>query len=231
MYRSRLKKTFALVTTVSLLGFSTAAGAAVFQQGVDPSVPTDDPMGTPVFTGTLLDDVTASGGGDSATVSSANLDRNLSITTGAAPQTLTIEGISFNLRGGTSTTEQTVSVEIIYFGNDGSFNSTADNVNVGTATATLTFVATDQYTAVFDTPLESTFVATDNRFRFNISSTGSLRFKTFTTSESPSGQGGVKVSVGGTSIPEPGSMALMGLGGLLILARRRNPAACISDLH
>ena len=203
----------ALAATFAGLAVAPASLAAVFAEGADPTL---------TFANTLVDDVTPSGGGDSSVSSAFNIDRNLDIITGPTAQTLTITGIALNFRTDTSDAPQEITVNVVYFGNDGVYSASADNVDLGTRTATLDFGTTDQYTAVFDTPMTAEFIATQNRFRFNITATGSMRVKTWTAAQSPSGQGGAKLSVGGTSVvPEPGSMALVGLGGLLVAARRK----------
>ena len=205
-----------LAAAAAVLGLGTTSRAAVFVEGADP---------TTTFDSLLLDDVTPTGGGDTPVQSNFAPPRSLAINTGTGDQIVTITGIGLNVRPGTSTTAQTVTVNVTYLGADGTLGGSADNVDFGSASATLQFAGTvDQYTAVFDTPLTAQIDAANDRFLFEISTTGDLRLKTHPTAgDSPSGQAGLKLSVGGSSqaVPEPGSFALLTAGGLLVLARRR----------
>ncbi|MEM1026767.1 MAG: PEP-CTERM sorting domain-containing protein [Planctomycetota bacterium] len=204
----RLNYAASVAIAASLAG---AANAAMFVKGADP---------TTTFADLLLDDVTPSTGQDSATAMVFNPGRALDITTGSGPQTVTITGVGFNFRGGTSTDLEDVTITITYFGDDGNVGLTDDNVLIGSETVQLQFDGTDQYTVVFDTPMTATVPAGDDRFRISLSSTGNMRFKVWNPTQSPSGQNGIKVSVGGTAVPEPASLALAGLGGLMVLRRR-----------
>ena len=72
----------------------------------------------------------------------------------------------------------------------------------------------DEYAAVFDNPITGQIDGENNRFRIALESTGNMRFKSWNALQSPSGQNGLKLSVGGTAalvVPEPGSLALVGL--------------------
>ncbi|QDT69331.1 hypothetical protein MalM25_22670 [Planctomycetes bacterium MalM25] len=190
--------------------------AAMFVAGADP---------TTTFSDLLIDDVTMGSGQDTGTATTFTPARNLDVPTGMGPVDISITGIGLNPRGGTSTTEETVTVEITYFGADNNFGLAADNVVLGSRTATLQYLgAVDQYTAVFDTPITGQIDGVEDRFRIAISSTGNLRFKSWNAVQSPSGENGLKVSVGGTAtlaIPEPTSMALLGLLGLATTFKRR----------
>ena len=200
----------------AVLVMGSAADAAMFVEGADP---------TTTFASLLLDDVTPTTGGDSATATSFNPQRNLDIPTGSGPVEVTITGLGLNPRGGTSTNVETVSIEVIYLGADGGTGGT-DNVSLGTETATLQYGGVvDEYTAVFDNPLVATLDGVEDRFQFRISSTGNMRFKVWNPTQSPSGQNGIKMSVGGTAvvIPEPTTIALgtVGLIGVVVCRRRR----------
>ena len=74
---------------------------------------------------------------------------------------------------------------------------------------------------VFDTPMVATIDGVNDRFRFDLVSTGTMRLKGWSIAESPSGQFGPKLSVGGSFVPEPASLSLLAVGGLLALPRRR----------
>ncbi|MEM6854747.1 MAG: PEP-CTERM sorting domain-containing protein [Planctomycetota bacterium] len=215
MFRLLSRKTLAVATAATMVGLVTSADAAVFVTGDSTTIFAAD--------GLLIDDAQPSGGADSATVTSITPARNLAITTGIGPQTLTVTGIGLNFRGGTVAGPETVTVTVTYFGADNNFGLSADNVLIGSATAELTFTGTNEYVAVFDDPIVGVFDGEEDRFRIAIESTGNMRFKTHTVGSAPSGEGGIKISLGGSSVPvpEPGSLALVSLGGLLIAARRR----------
>lgn len=200
---------------LTLMELNVASGA-MFVEGADP---------TTTFANLLLDDVTAGTGGDTATSTSFSPSRNLAVPTGSGDTVVTITGIGLNPRGGTATTEETVTVEVVYLGADASAGGT-DNVSLGTETATLEYLGSvDQYSAVFDNPIVGVTDGVEDRFRFFISSTGNLRFKTFNAGQAPSGEGGLKLSVGGTAVvvPEPNTIALatLSLIGALLSKRRR----------
>lgn len=209
-----------LLSAIAALGTAAAAvpsQAAMFVAGADP---------TTTFASVLLDDVTQGSGQDTNTATVFTPARDLDIPTGMGPVDLSITGIGLNPRGGTATTEETVTVTFTYFGADNSFN-TADDQLIGSETATLQYAgAVDQYTAVFDNPIEAQIDGLENRFRVAIESTGNLRFKSWNAAQSPSGQNGLKVSVGGTAtvVPEPASAALAGLllTALGAVTRRRD---------
>lgn len=206
--------TACVAVAVASLGATSAFGAAMFVAGADP---------TTTFANLLLDDVTPGTGQDTSTATAFNPSRDLAVPTGSGATEVTITGIGLNPRGGTATTEETVSIEVIYLGADASAAGT-DNVSLGTETATLQYLGSvNEYSAVFDNPIVGITDGVEDRFQFRISSTGNLRFKTWNAAQSPSGQNGLKLSVGGSArvIPEPTTVAFAGLGFLGVLASRK----------
>lgn len=215
MKRMQLTLAQAILAIAGLLIVSNAAQAtSMFVAGADP---------TTTFSNLLLDDVTPTSGQDTSTSMMFSPSRNLNVPTGMGPTEVTITGIGLNPRGGTAATEETVTVEVVYLGADASAAGT-DNVSLGTRTATLQYLgAVTEYTAVFDTPIVGMTDGVEDRFRFFIGSTGNLRFKSWNATQSPSGQNGLKLSVGGSAavIPEPTSMAL-GMIALLTMTLKRS---------
>lgn len=217
MKRNRFSiRLLATTAVLATLAFGSTASAATFVAGADP---------TTTFASLLIDDVTPGTGGDTATSTMFSPSRNLDVPTGSGPTEVTITGIGLNPRGGTSTNLETVSVEVVYLGADGAAGGT-DNVSLGTETATLQYLGSvDQYTAVFDNPIVGITDGVEDRFRFFISSTGNMRFKTFNPMQAPSGQQGLKLSVGGSAavIPEPTAITLVALSLVGVCGlRRRN---------
>lgn len=202
---------------IAMLAVALPAQAAMFVAGADP---------TTTFTNLLLDDVTSGGGFDTATQTSFNPARDLDIPTGQGDVDISITGIGLNFRSPTSTALETVTVTITYLGADGGTGGT-DNVLLGSQSATLEFLGpVDEYSAVFDTPITGTIDGVEDRFLISISSTGNMRFKGFTAAQSPSGQNGLKVSVGGTAtlvgaVPEPSTALLLGSLVLCACTNRR----------
>lgn len=211
---------FKFITTLGaalccLLQSESTQATSMFVAGADP---------TTTFSNLLLDDVTPGTGQDTSTSMMFSPSRNLDVPTGSGPTEITITGIGLNPRGGTATTEETVTVEVVYLGADASAAGT-DNVSLGTRTATLQYLgAVDEYTAVFDTPIVGMTDGVEDRFRFFIGSTGNMRFKTWNTTQSPSGEGGLKLSVGGSAVvvPEPTAVALGAIALLGIAVKRRH---------
>ena len=196
-----------------LLASEAAQATSMFVAGADP---------TTTFSNLLLDDVTPTTGQDTSTAMMFSPSRDLDVPTGMGPTEVTITGIGLNPRGGTATTEETVTVEVVYLGADASAAGT-DNVSLGTRTATLQYLgAVTEYTAVFDTPIVGMTDGVEDRFRFFIGSTGNLRFKTWNAAQSPSGQNGLKLSVGGTAtvIPEPTSIGLAAIALMSLTVKR-----------
>ena len=156
----------------------------------------------------LLFDEARTGGGDTATqnafsparflVANEGTHNNWSsgLTIGEAG-TITIDGMGFALRGGTTAT--IVTITVIYLGEDGAVG-TADDEIVGVATDDLNYSVVAEYAWRFTTPMTFDWDGLNNRFRFEMTGIdGTLRFKQRPMNESPSGQGGLTLSVAGST--------------------------------
>ena len=179
----------------------------------------------------MLFDEARAGGGDTAAQAAFNPTRSLvgvngsndnfaaGLATGNAGA-VTFSGVGFALRGGTTATEAQLTIR--YLGADGNFGSADDEV-VGTVTDSINFTATGEYAWRFDNSLQFDWDGLNDRFRFElVGLDGNLRFKQRAVNESPSGQGGLTFSVGGSfsAVPEPTSAGLC-CGLLLFTATRR----------
>ena len=159
----------------------------------------------------LLFDEARTGGGDTATQNSFTPSRFLEPNAGTnsnwaaglvpgAPATITVDGMGFALRGGTTAT--IMSVTVIYLGADGAVG-TADDEIVGIATDDLNYSSVNEYAWRFSAPMKFEWDGLNNRFRFEMTGIdGALRFKQRPTNESPSGQGGLTISVAGSMASE-----------------------------
>ncbi|MCA9234418.1 MAG: hypothetical protein KDA44_03055 [Planctomycetales bacterium] len=187
----------------------------------------------------LLFDEARTGGGDTAAAAVFNPVRSLDAVSGTndnwadglspgAAGSVTFTGLGFPLRGGTTATR--IGLTIKYLGADGVFGGTDDEV-VGSVSDDLNFSPTSEYVWKFDAPLSFDWDGLATNFRFEISGLdGDLRFKSRPASESPSGAGGLPLSVGGsftrTGVPEPCSLALAAFSvagvGIVALRKRRS---------
>ncbi len=157
--------------------------------------------------GGLLFDEARTGGGDTAAQGSFNPSRFLEPNAGSndnwadglVPGTggmITITGLGLPFRGGTTAT--IVTVTVTYLGADGMVNTNDDEI-VGIATDDLNYSVVGEYAWQFTTPMEFDWDGLNNRFRFAITGIdGNVRFKSRPVNESPSGQGGIPMSVGGS---------------------------------
>ena len=182
----------------------------------------------------LLFDETRAGGGDTSAAAAFSPSRFLQANSGANDNwasglpngqagVVTFTGLGFALRGGTTATM--MSVNIIYLGADGAVGG-GDDETVGAVSDSLVFGSTSEYAWRFADPLQFNWDGMNNRFRFELSGDdGNLRFKQRPANESPSGQGGLTLSVGGsfapTVIPEPSSILVVGMVSAAGLVRRR----------
>tara|TARA_B110000908_G_scaffold103320_1_gene121696 strand:+ start:2022 stop:2693 length:672 start_codon:yes stop_codon:yes gene_type:complete len=187
---------------------------------------------------TLFADVAATGGSDVNVTAGAVspfaailLDGSSSWNIG---ETVSITGFAMPLVD-VSTATGTFTFDIRQGAGGGGASFTSGLASLGAATATFTTGGTTSaYYTNFDTPV--TFVADANSTSIviNWSSTGAIRYKKQTSgSNLPQvnyGNGNfvgtddaVRVSVAGsvTPVPEPSSTALIGLGGLALMLRRR----------
>lgn len=185
----------------------------------------------------LLFDEARTGGSDSSNFTSVNLTRKLDavsgtnnnwaagLSTGTAG-TLTFSGLGFAFPGSGVTASQ-LDLTIRYLGADATFNTSDDEV-VGFRSNPLSYSGANEYVWEFDTPLTFGWDGAAKSFRFELSTsgTGNLRFKTRPANESPSGQTGVVLSVGGNfvAVPEPTSFAFLAIVttgvGVEVLRRR-----------
>ena len=222
---------FAVAVVMLLALPAVAATIAVAPNGVTDFFGNQNTVADAGDAAGLLFDETRTGGGDTAAAATFNPQRFLQGVSGTNsnwavglptgnPGTVEFTGLGLALRGGTTAT--LASVNILYLGADGNFGG-ADDELVGTVTDSLNFTATGEYAWSFDTPLQFAWDGLNNRFRFELSGdNGNLRFKQRPVNESPSGQGGLTMSVAGSFIPEPTTLALGALGLLGIVSRRRN---------
>lgn len=182
----------------------------------------------------LLFDEARTGGGDSAAAMNFNPARSLVGVAGAndnwadglavgSSATIAFSGIGVALRGGTTAT--TARINIVYLGADGAAN-TADDEVVGSVEDSLNFTGTGEYAWAFDNELQFNWDGANDRFRFELTGLdGNLRFKQRSANESPSGQGGLTMSVGGRviTIPEPSAaFAIFGAFLSVSMVRRRH---------
>ena len=154
----------------------------------------------------LLFDEARTGGGDTAAQGSFNPSRFLEPNPGANSNwadgltigeggEIEIAGLGFALRGGTTATIATVTVT--YLGADGAVGGDDDEI-VGIRTDDLVYTEVAEYAWKFTDPMIFDWDGMNNRFRFSMTGIdGNLRFKQRAVNESPSGQGGITMSVAG----------------------------------
>lgn len=154
----------------------------------------------------LLFDECRTGGGDTAAQAAFNPSRFLlsnegsnenwaaGLTTGM-PEEITITGLGLPFRGGTTAT--IVSVTITYLGADGAVGGVDDEI-VGIRTDDLDYSVVQEYAWQFTDPMVFAWDGLNTRFRISMTGIdGNLRFKQRAANESPSGQGGLPLSVAG----------------------------------
>lgn len=161
-------------------------------------------------------------GGNDFTTSNAFFARDLgALNVGSGGTQVTITGFGWAGRGyGTTPSPGSTTLTITYLGTDGVFGG-ADDMVLGSVTDNMTVSSTgSEYYWAFDTPVVSTIDGLNSQFRFQVASTdAAIRYKTAGSGIA----GNVKLSVAGSSVavPEPSSLALIGLGALACMRRRR----------
>lgn len=172
----------------------------------------------------LFLDETVSGGGDttvsngSFTLSRKDLSTNGPLNVGAGGTEVSITGIAWFGPNFAGTSATGAEVTVVYLGLDG-VGGGGDDVVLGTTSAAYTFSGAGEYVWQFDAPITGTVDGLNSFFRFDMTATnvgGAFRMK----NQAPFGN---KMTVAGTStaVPEPGSLALVALGGVLVAVRRR----------
>lgn len=171
----------------------------------------------------------ASTGGGDATVNQPSVGQYKldfgALNVGAGGTQVTVTGVGWASPNFAGIDLTQMSVTITYLGLDG-VGGGGDDVVLGSTSDVYPqpFQGAGEYYWIFDTPISGTVDGLNQFFRvdlapINATGDGSMRFKTFsTTNFAP------KLSVAGTSeavAPEPGSLALIALGGLCLARRRR----------
>lgn len=135
---------------------------------------------------------------------------------------LTINGIGFASNASTVNNSATsITFGFIYLGADGVLGG-GDDVNLGSETVGRNFIGAGEYYVNFDNPIVGAIDGANNKFIVTIDTNGtgnlvtksanSLAFETFS---------GPKLSISGSFVPEPSSLALIGLGAVALMRRRR----------
>lgn len=233
--RTMMLKPFVLTTCLALAGLGTSASAATLDAGYTTGGASQLLSANGGGGDVLFNDSAALGGSDvngtSAPYFSVLLDGTGQWSAG---ETVSITGVAMALIDA-ATDDGTFTFDIRQGSGGGGDSGTAGLASLGTATATFTSGAgTSTYYVNFDAPV--TFVADANSTSIvvNWSSTATMRWKKETTpgggrlpqvnysnGNYAGGDDSVRFSIAGTVVPEPTSLALLGLGGLCVLRRRR----------
>jgi len=206
------------------IGVTPQADAAAILQG---DVTTN-------LSGSFFVDEAAVGGTD-VTTTNANSPRNIGprnwdldssgvIDAGdLVAGTVTVTGLGFASNGSSvNNTATSINIEFIYLGADGALGG-GDDVSLGNETVTHAWSTAGEYYVTFDTPLSAAIDGSNNKFMTVLNTNGTGNLVTKAAALQFEDFQGPKLSVAGSfaPVPEPSSMALLALGGLACLRRRR----------